>query len=217
MSYRLLLNSAALLCAAAAIAGAAEKKLPIDETSNDVLAISVSEPLDKEQIKQELGAELTDPDIVAIRMTARPVSDKPVRLSLDDFVLISGKDGQRSMPFAPGQLAGADSLAVTSNGVRRGLGDHSHRPSVFGGFGIGGVGSGGGTPPPTDTKMEESRAKEDNPLLAALNAKVLPEKEIKEPVTGLLFFQIVGKVKPKDLELRYKGPAGQMALRFREK
>jgi hypothetical protein len=31
----------------------------------------------------------------------------------------------------------------------------------------------------------------------------------------LLFFQIVGKVKAKDLELHYKGPAGPMALRFR--
>ena len=55
----------------------------------------------------------------------------------------------------------------------------------------------------------------DNPLLEALNAKILPEKEITEPVSGLLFFQIVGKVKAKDLELHYKGPAGPMALRFK--
>jgi hypothetical protein len=26
---------------------------------------------------------------------------------------------------------------------------------------------------------------------------------------------MIGKFKPKDLELHYKGPAGQMALRFR--
>jgi hypothetical protein len=206
MSYRLL-----VICAAATLF-AADKKLPIDETSNDQLAISVSAPLDKDQIKQELGSDLGD-DIVAIRLTARPVSDKPVQLSLDDFLLISGKDGQRSQPFAPGQLAGSDSLTMTPNGARRGLGDHSHRPSI----GLGGIGIGSpGTPPPApDLKAEETRSEKENPLLAALNAKTLPEKEITEPTSGLLFFQIVGKVKAKDLELHYKGPAGPMALRFR--
>jgi hypothetical protein len=215
MSYRQFSKCAVLFCAPLAMLCAADKKLPVDETSNDVLAISVSAPLDKDQIRQELGSDV-GPDIIAIRLTARPVSEKPVLLSLDDFVLISGKDGQRSEPFAPGQLAGSDSLAVTPNGMRRsGLGNH--RPSIgFGGIGIGGggVGNSGATATP-DVKVEESRDDKDNPLLAALNAKVLPEKEITEPVSGLLFFQIVGKVKTKDLELRYKGPAGPMALRFK--
>lgn len=215
MSYRLISNCATLFCISVAMLGAADKKLPIDETSNDVLAISVSAPLDKDQIKQELGSDL-GADIIVIRLTARPVSEKPVQLSLDDFLLISGKDGQRSAPFAPGQLAGSDSLAVTPNGMRKsGLGNH--RPSIgFGGIGIGGggVGNSGATATP-DVKVEESRDDKDNPLLAALNAKILPEKEITEPVSGLLFFQIVGKVKAKDLELRYKGPAGPMALRFK--
>jgi hypothetical protein len=207
MSYRLLFCiSVTILCAAA------DKKLPIDETSNDLLAISVSAPLDKDQIRQELGSDLSA-DIVVIRLTARPVSDKPVQLSLDDFLLISGKDGQRSQPFAPGQLAGSDTLIVTPNGVRRGLGDHPHRPTI--GFGGIGIGSSGAAAPPPDAKVEESRDEKENPLLAALNAKILPEKAITEPVSGLLCFQIVGKVKAKDLELRYKGPAGPMALRFR--
>src|ERR1700733_16322186 len=119
-----------LLCFSAAMLCAADKKLPIDETSNDVLAISVSAPLDKDQIKQELGSDL-GADIIVIRLTARPVSEKPVQLSLDDFLLISGKDGQRSQPFAPGQLAGSDSLAVTPNGMSRsGLGNHAPRPSI---------------------------------------------------------------------------------------
>ncbi len=205
-----------LFCVSLAVLGAGDKKLPIDETSNDLLDILVSAPLDKDQIKQELGSDLSA-DIVVIRLTARPVSDKPVQLSLDDFLLISGKDGQRSEPFAPGQLAGRDSLAVTPGGMRRGLGDHPNRPTIgFGGIGIGGggVGNSGATPTP-DVKVEESRDDKENPLLAALNAKILPEKEISEPTSGLLFFQIVGKVKPKDLELHYKGPAGKMALRFR--
>jgi len=211
MSYRLYSTCAALFCLSVTILSAADKKLPIDETSNDLLDISVSAPLDKDQIKQELGSDLGD-DIVAIRLTARPVSDKPVQLSLDDFLLISTKDGQRSEPYAPGQLAGSDSLSVTNG--RSGLGDHRARPSIgFGGFGIGGGGS--STPPPPDVKVKESHDEKENPLLAALNAKMLPEKEITEATSGLLFFQLVGKVKAKDLELRYKGPSGKMALRFR--
>jgi hypothetical protein len=206
-----------LFCLSLAMLSAADKKLPIDETSNELLAISVSAPLDKDQIKQELGSDLGD-DVVVIRLTARPVSDKPVQLSLDDFLLVSAKDGQRSEPYAPGQLAGSDSLSVTPNGMSRsGLGDHSHRPTIgLGGIGIGGggVGNSGATPTP-DVKMQESRDEKDNPLLAAIRAKILPEKEITEPTSGLLFFQVVGKVKPKDLELHYKGPAGKMALRFK--
>jgi hypothetical protein len=153
-----------------------------------------------------------------IRLTARPVSDKPVQLSLDDFLLVSSKDGQRSEPYEPGQLAGSDSLAVTPNGMRRGgLGDHPNRPTLgIGGIGIGGGGMGNAHATQTpDVKVEETRDDKENPLLAALNAKILPENEITEPVSGLLFFQVVGKVKPKDLELHYKGPAGKMALRFR--
>ncbi|MBV9771552.1 MAG: hypothetical protein JOZ32_18420 [Bryobacterales bacterium] len=216
MSYRRPWKCSTLFCLSAALlAGAADKKLPIDETSNDLLDISVAAPLDKDQIKQELGSDLGD-DIIVVRVTARPVSDKPVQINRDDFLLVSGKDGQRSQPFQPGQLAGSDSLAVTENGMRSGgLGQHPHRPSIgFGGLGIGGGGNSSATQTP-DTKMQESRADKENPLLAALNAKTLAEKTITEPISGLLCFQIVGKVKTKDLELHYRGAAGTMALRFR--
>jgi hypothetical protein len=212
MSHRLLLKYAALLLVSVGTLCAADKKLPIGETSNELLDISASQPLDKDQIKQELGSDLGD-DIIVVRLTARPVSDKPVQLSLDDFLLVSGKDGQRSEPYAPGQLAGSDSLVVTPNGVRKGLGDH-HPMIGLGGIGIG-SGGGGGTAPAPELKTQESREEKENPLLAAITAKILPEKEINDSTSGLLFFQVVGKVKPKDLELHYKGPAGKMALRFR--
>ncbi len=213
MTYRL-----QLLCfSVVLLAAAADKKLPIEETSNEVLDISVVAPLSKDQIKQELGGDLGE-DIVVVRVTARPVSDKPVQITLDDFMLVSGKDGQRSQPFEPGQLAGADSLAVTPNGMRKsGLGQNRGRPTL----GIGGIGLGGGgigNAPATsvpDVKVQESRDERENPLLAAITAKILPEKQITEPISGLLFFQITGKVKAKDLELHYKGPSGTMALRFR--
>jgi hypothetical protein len=43
---------------------------------------------------------------------------------------------------------------------------------------------------------------------------MLQEKEISESVTGLLYFPLEGKVKPKDLELIYKGPAGKLLVNF---
>jgi hypothetical protein len=220
MSYRPLWKatiwvslSAVLL--AVSLLHAADKKLPIEETSNELLDISVAAPLDKAQIKQELGTDLGE-DIVVVRVTARPVSEKPIQLSLDDFLLVSAKDGQRSEPFAPGQIAGSDSLAVTPNGVRKG-GLGNNRPTLgLGGIGLGGggIGNSESTPSP-DVKVEESRDEKENPLLAALKAKVLPEKTITDPVSGLLIFQMPSKIKAKDLELHYKGPAGKMALRFR--
>jgi hypothetical protein len=213
MSHSPLWKCAALVSFSIACLSAADKKLPIDETSNALLDISVAPPLDKQQIKEELGGDLGD-EIIVVRLTARPLTDKPVQLSLDDFLLISGKDGQRSEPFAPGQLAGSDTLSMTPNGVRKGLGDH-HPTIGLGGIGIGGGGASPGATPPPELKAQESRAEQENPLLAALKAKILPEKEITEPITGLLFFQITGKVKAKDLELRYKGPTGPMALRFK--
>lgn len=193
---------------------AAEKKLPIEETSNELIDLSANALIDKDQIQQALGAD-PGPDIVVVRVTVRPVSDKPVQLSLDDFYLFSTKDGQRSEPYAPSQIAGSATLVVTPLGhnateVRKG--------PTWGGM-IGGIGGGAGAgnssaAPPTDSKVEVKRDEKPNPLLQALQDKVLPEKEIKDSTSGLLYFQITGKVKPKDLELHYKGPAGRLALRF---
>jgi hypothetical protein len=64
-------------------------------------------------------------------------------------------------------------------------------------------------------KTQASHDDTPNPLLAVLTAKILPEKEITDTISGLLYFQMVGKLKPKDLELHYKGPAGKLALRFK--
>ena len=190
---------------------AADKKLPIEENSNDQLAINASAILDRDQIKQELGSD-PGADIVVVRVTLRAVSDKPVKVSHDDFLLISDKDGQRSEPYEPGQIAGADSLTVTPTGMKKG----STRPSFGGmiGLGGGGIGNASATPTP-DVKVEAQHDDKQNPLLEILAQKILPEKEFTESLSGLLYFQIVGKVKLKDLELRYKGPAGRLALRFK--
>jgi hypothetical protein len=208
-----------VLLGAVASLSAAEKKLPIEQTSNELIDISATALLEKDKIRQELGTDL-GADIVVVRVTVRPVSDKPIQLSLDDFLLVSSKDGQRAEPYAPSQIAGSAAIVVTPTGTRNGgLGSNPRRPTFGGGIGGigssgGGVGNAGGGAETGDAKVESTSSDKANPLLAVLNDKVLPEKEIKDPVSGLLYFQMVGKIKPKDLELHYKGPAGRLALRF---
>jgi hypothetical protein len=204
MSHRLLSLSFLSL-----VLFASDRKLPIEKNSNDLVEISATAILDKDQIRQELGADV-DADLVLVRVTVRPVSDKPIKVSLDDFLLVSGKDGQRAEPYTPSQIAGTDVLVVTHQ--------EAAKPKTGLGINLGGM-IGGGSPgtsegPKLETKAEKGDASKPNPLLAILKDKVLPEKEITDPITGFLYFQVVGKVKPKDLELHYKGPAGKLALRF---
>ena len=80
---------------------------------------------------------------------------------------------------------------------------------------MGGGGIGNGT-----AQVEQARAQtvdgdgKETPLLKALKEKILPEKEIADPITGQLYFLIEGKQKLKDLELFYRGPGGKLSLKF---
>jgi hypothetical protein len=200
---------AVLLSAGAVLA--ADKKLPIEEASNELVDVSAV-PLDKDQTRQELGSDLSA-GFVVVRIKFRPVSDKPIQISLDDFLLVSAKDGERSAPFAPSQIAGNTTLVVTPQGNKNG-GTARTRPT----FGIGGLYGGTGTTnnqSQVDSKIETTHSDKENPLLAALTEKVLPEKEATEETSGLLYFQMNEKLKTKDMELHYKGPGGRLALRFR--
>jgi hypothetical protein len=216
LGHRILQCLLSLLLVAVLRAG--EKKLPIEQTSNELIEISASALTDRDQIQQEMGADI-GADMVVVRVTVRPVSDKPILVSLDDFLLVSGKDGQRSQPFSPDQIAGSATLVVTPSGTRNGglLGNPGG--PTFGIPGLsrrGGGGAGNASSAPAGEAKVEAASTDNktNPLLAILKGKVLPEKEITETISGLLYFQIVGKVKAKDLELHYKGPGGRLALRF---
>jgi hypothetical protein len=202
--------------------GAAEKKLPLEETSNQLVDLSAIALVTPEQIHQELGEDIGSGFIV-VRVTLRPVSDQPVVISHDDFVLVDDRQGERSRPFEPSQIAGSSTLVVSSSGARNGGLAGQRGGPIWGGLGgtgsrlPGSGGSAGNTTTDTSTaesKVESSEGK-PNPLLAALKQKVLPEKNITEPLTGLLYFLIDGKVKSKDLQLTYKTPSGKLAIRFR--
>ena len=114
-------------CAWLAFASA-DKKLPLEQSSNEQVEISASLILDKEEVKRELGSELNG--IVVVRMRVRPLTDKPVKIDRDDFFLLQTYDGQRSTPYAPTQIAGNSTLVVGSQGTRGSMSSAGNGPDL---------------------------------------------------------------------------------------
>lgn len=198
------------------------KPLP-GQAGNDDIELAASVIIDREEIKQALGADLGAGYVVA-RMKVTPQTEKPLRVSPDDFTMISRKDGQRSVALSAGQIAGKGAIVVKAAATQPGgLGTTTNGP-IWGGIGgaprqmpgnRNGVGNSAGAEGGVEAKTDESGKEEkDDPLLAVLKAKILPDKETKEPLEGLLYFPIDGKVKPKDLAVIYKGPAGKLVMEF---
>jgi len=200
---------------------AGDKKPLPGQAGNDDIELVGSVIIDRDAIEQALGADL-GPGYVLAHMKVTPKTEKPLRISADDFTMISGKDGQRCQALDPGQIAGKGALVVkASPNQPGGFGTRTNGP-IWSGVG-GGIGAGGGAKPASNTNADaephvenskDAKDQKDSPLLAALKAKVLPDTESQEPVEGLLYFQIDGKVKPKDLRIIYQGPAGKLIVEF---
>jgi len=182
-----------ILALVSVIGAAADKTLLPGQAGNDDLQLSASLLLDREAITQAVGADPGDGYIV-VRMKAIPKTEQPLRLSPDDFTLLSRKDGDRSQALSPGQIAGKGALVVKSSP------DHLSSPGVR---------------ERQPLKVESRNTDENLPLLTALKAKIFPDDETKTPVEGLLYFPLDNKVKPKDLSLVYKGFAGKLIIDFR--
>ncbi len=204
---------------------AENRKTTVGEAGNDTVDIYATPLIDKDAIKNALGAELPE-GIIAVKVRVVPKGEDSLNISRDDFELISHRDGQRSGPFVPSQIAGGATLVVRTGAAGGGMYSGNPNGPVWGGIpGIGGRprqmgGNGGavgnGASAETETKAtqtEDAKAK-DNPLLAILQDKMFMDKDTKEPVSGLLYFPLDGKVKLKDLELIYKGPAGRLIVPF---
>jgi hypothetical protein len=73
----------------------------------------------------------------------------------------------------------------------------------------------GGSEVAATVNQDKSKDKGKNdPVLALLKQKVLPDKETDGPLSGLLIFDLE-KQKLKDLELVYTTPQGPLRLRFK--
>jgi len=217
-----------LLCVIGALGFAADKKPVTNEAGNENVDISANPLVTPEEIRAALGAELP-PGIIAVVVKIVPRGDAPlVSVSRDDFILLSHKDGQRSGPYSPSQIAGASVMTVTSQTRGGGgLARQSNGP-IWGGIpGAGGrprqvdggespvVGNTGSAETITTATIKDEKTKTENPLLKLLEEKMLPDKETSDPLTGLLYFPLEGKVKMKDLKLLYRGPAGRLSIEFR--
>jgi hypothetical protein len=202
------------------LAASEKKKAPAGpvQGGNDIVDITAKAMVDKESVTQALGR---DPGLalIVVEVKVVPKGDNKISVWRDDFTLLYQKDGQKSQPLDPAQIAGKGGLMVTSEGVRGTGGMMGSRgPS----FGIPGMGNGGGvgngsTTTETKTTVQANGGDEpDNPLLKILKEKVLPEKETNDPDSGLLYFLFDGKPpKTKDLTLMYKNPGGKLILDFK--
>lgn len=217
MLLRCLLAAASVLC----LQGAEKKPITARATNVNVVIDAVAF-LDKTEVKEKLGSDFGG-SIVVVEVKVTPRAGKELKIFADDFILHSYKDGQKSQPFAPSQLAGKSVLVLSSKDGGGGIMQQDRGP-IWGGMGggrpgrLGGQGSGVGNTASAESVeakvTEDSNADSKDPLLKALKEKALPEKETAEPVTGFLYFPLDGKHKPKDLALRYTGQAGKLTLEF---
>ena len=202
---------------AAGAALAADKALP-NQAGNNKVSLQGTAVTERKEITQLLGLDLGD-GYVVVKIRVLPETPDGLRVSIDDFTLVSRKDGEKSGALTPSQMFGGTALVVgkaQSNGGGT-LGTQSG-PSI-GGLGMpgggGGVGNGGSTESGVaEARVVKSRGPEDA-RMAPLEAKVLMEQETKQPVEGLLYFALERKVKPKDVGLIYAGPGGRLVVDFK--
>jgi hypothetical protein len=201
---------------ASAVIFAGERKQLPGQAGNDDVELVASVIIDRQEIQQALGADLGAGYVVA-RMKVTPKTEKALRISSDDFTMLSRKDGQKCTALEPGQIAGKGALIVKRAANQPGgLGTATNGP-IWGGIGPisgGGAGNSRGADRPVEAHVENNKDEKENPLLAVLKAKILPDTDTLEPVEGLLYFLVDGKFKQKDLAIIYKGPAGKLVMEF---
>ncbi len=201
---------------------ASEKRLiGVGQMGNDIVDIAATVLEDRQSVSEAIGK---DPgmSIVVVKLRFHVKGDNKVSLWHDDFTLLSGKDGQRSQPLAPSEIAGRGAMIVSQTAID-GVGGPMSNPRgpVWGGMGRGPMGNGGGvgnagTTTQAEAKIEDGSKDPENPVLTTLKEKILPEKEVTDSEEGLLYFLIDGKPpKPKELTLIYKSSAGRVLLDFK--
>jgi hypothetical protein len=178
------------------------QKSPVRSGENDVLEITATALSDPESVKQALGSDLGG-HYILMDVQIVPKEGRKVVIRLDDFVLKTDKDGEKTGPFAPGQIAGRGAIVVTQ--------EHQGGGTAFG---VGPMSIGTADITESHAVAQSGATEKPNPILDVLKKKVLPEKETESPVSGLLYFPME-KQKLKDLVLNYTTPEGKLILRFK--
>ncbi len=167
---------------------------------NQDLILEVTLYMDPASVKDLIGNDLGGHFMLAA-VKMEPKYGKEINVDRDDFVLRTDKDGEKTTPFAPTEIAGGATLVVPQRRVAGGEGS----PLYLG-------------PAPNENGpavLKNAESAGDVTLEKVLTEKVLSEKKTGQPASGLLYFSME-KQKMKDLELTY-GPRGenQISLRFK--
>jgi hypothetical protein len=201
---------------------------------NEDVILTVTLYVDPTAVKEAVGNDLEGHYVVA-NVKFEPKYGKEVAIDRDDFLLRTDRDGERTRPYAPSQIAGRGALVIAKGSGGGGGGGIESGPPGYpdgypggypGGYppmggpplmGPGGSvgGGGGGAPSDVQAKVESGAGEKPNPLKKTLEEKILPEKKTTQAVSGLLYFPLE-KQKLKDLELYYGGREDRIRMRFKE-
>jgi hypothetical protein len=202
-----------LLILACALFAADKKPLP-NQAGNDDIDISGTVFLERQEVQQAVGVDL-GPRYVVVRIKVAPKADAGLRVGPDDFTLLSRKDGERSPALEPSQIFGKGELVVKAAQTQPGGDGTRTNGPVWGGVTVR-AGSNKKKAESEDTPEPKlDNTIEENPTIAVLKEKILPDIETKKPVEGLIYFIMDGKLKAKDVSLIYKGPAGKLVIDFK--
>ena len=84
-------------------------------SEDEYLVVTASALVDRAEVTKALGYD-AGMDLVIVDVKLAPRGENKITVSHDDFTLISRKDGQRSQPLAPSQIAGKGALVVAQGG-----------------------------------------------------------------------------------------------------
>lgn len=171
---------------------AGEKKPPQGHEEDASVAVSAT-IVSADQLIQEFGSDFKK-DYIVLDVKVSPKTT-PYQVNLDDFILRSESSGEHTGPLAAAsQIAGAGALVVTEKYGNRANAD-SPRPLE-------------------SVKVDIDNDTKADPALAALKKRMLADKSVSAPVSGLVFFPM-SKEKPHSLILSYKTPTSHLRLSFK--
>jgi len=100
---------------------------------NESVVITATVYANPEAVKQVLGSDL-DGHYIVVALQVAPRFGKEVIISRDDFMLKTDKDGEKTTPFAPSQIAGRGALVISQTGGGGGGAMHNNDGPIWGGY-----------------------------------------------------------------------------------
>ncbi len=140
-----------------------------------------------------MGIDLGE-GFILVKIRAVPQTLAALRLSMDDFTLVSRKNGEKSGAMSPHAIAGSGAMVIGDVRAQSGQGIGTPEQSAGDGRSVRMPGRGGGIRYRIGTGRHSRRsdgAAHDggSPALPFLEAKAFQDVETKEPMERLALFQ----------------------------